>query len=47
MDWLSNKSYKKIVASKINFFVDILQVNQFNNNQTGIVFYKNNYALNK
>lgn len=47
MDRLSNKRYKKIVASKINFFVDILQVNQFDNNQTGIVFYKNNYALNK
>ena len=47
MDRLSNKRCKKIVASKINFFVDILQVNQFDNNQTGIVFYKNNYALNK
>ena len=34
---------------KDNFFfvVDIFQVNQFDNNQKGLLFYKNNYALSK
>ena len=29
------------------FVVDIFQVNQFDNNQKGLMFYKNNYALSK
>ena len=37
-----------VVVSKITFFVvDIFQVNQFDNNQKGLLFYKNNYALSK
>ena len=36
------------MVSKIKFFVaDIFQVNQFENNQTGLVFYKNNFVLSK
>ena len=33
---------------KDNFFlVDIFLVNQFENNQKGLMFYRNNYALSK
>ena len=31
----------------MSFVVDIFQVNQLDNNQIGLVCYKNNYALNK